>query len=81
MLRAVGRARHTKMPGITVDNGTVRAGGETIQRVLVDGKPFFGDDPTLALRNLPAEVVDKIQLFDQMSDQAQFTGFDDGQLP
>ncbi len=69
----------TKMPGITVDNGTVRAGGENIQRVLVDGKPFFGDDPALALRNLPAEVVDKIQLFDQMSDQAQFTGFDDGQ--
>jgi hypothetical protein len=69
----------TKMPGITVDNGTVRAGGENIQRVLVDGRPFFGDDPTLALRNLPAEVIDRIQLFDQMSDQAQFTGFDDGQ--
>jgi hypothetical protein len=69
----------TKMPGITVDNGTVRAGGENVQRVLVDGKPYFGDDPTLALRNLPAEVIDKIQVFDQMSDQAQFTGFDDGQ--
>jgi hypothetical protein len=69
----------TKMPGITVSNGTVSQGGETVQRILVDGKPFFGDDPTLALRNLPAEVVDKIQVFDQMSDQAQFTGFDDGQ--
>lgn len=70
----------TKMPGITVDNtGTVKAGGETVQRVLVDGKPYFGDDPTLALRNLPADVVEKIQVFDQMSDQAQFTGFDDGQ--
>ncbi|MGA9120734.1 MAG: outer membrane beta-barrel protein [Bacteroidota bacterium] len=69
----------TKLPGITVSNGTVSQGGENVQRVLVDGKPFFGDDPTLALRNLPAEVVDKIQVFDQMSDQAQFTGFDDGQ--
>ncbi len=70
----------TKMPGITVNSsGTVSVGGETVQRVLVDGKPFFGDDPTLALRNLPAEVVEKIQVFDQMSDQAQFTGFDDGQ--
>ena len=69
----------TKMPGVTVSNGQVSSGGETIQRVLVDGKPFFGDDPTLAIRNLPAEVVDKIQVFDQMSDQAQFTGFDDGQ--
>jgi len=69
----------TKMPGITVNNGTISAGGETVQRVLVDGRPFFGDDPTLAVRNLPAEVIDKIQVFDQASDQAQFTGFDDGQ--
>jgi len=69
----------TKLPGVTVSNGTVSQGGENIQRVLVDGKPFFGDDPTLAIRNLPAEVIDKIQVFDQMSDQAQFTGFDDGQ--
>ncbi|HQT90510.1 MAG TPA: outer membrane beta-barrel protein, partial [Candidatus Kryptobacter bacterium] len=52
---------------------------ETVQRVLVDGRPYFGDDPTVALRNLPAEVIDRIQVFDQMSDQAQFTGFDDGQ--
>jgi hypothetical protein len=69
----------TKLPGITVTNGTITHGGETVQRVLVDGRPFFGDDPTLAVRNLPAEVIDKIQVFDQMSDQAQFTGFDDGQ--
>ncbi len=69
----------TKLPGITVNNGTITAGGETVQRILVDGKPFFGEDPTLAVRNLPAEVIDKIQVFDQASDQAQFTGFDDGQ--
>jgi hypothetical protein len=70
----------TKLPGVTVDNsGTVQSGGETVRRVLVDGKPFFGDDPTIAMRNLPAEVVDKVQVFDQASDQAQFTGFDDGQ--
>jgi len=69
----------TKLPGIVVTNGTVTVGGETVQRVLVDGRPYFGDDPTLAIRNLPAEVIDRIQVFDQMSDQAQFTGFDDGQ--
>ena len=69
----------TKLPGISVSNGTVSQGGENIQRILVDGKPFFGDDPTLAIRNLPAEVIDKIEVFDQMNDQAQFTGFDDGQ--
>ncbi len=69
----------SKLPGIIVNNGTVTVGGETVQRVLVDGRPYFGDDPTLAIRNLPAEVIDRIQVFDQMSDQAQFTGFDDGQ--
>jgi len=68
----------TKMPGITVDNGTVKAQGETLQKVLIDGKEFFGDDATIALKNLPAEVIDKIQIFDKASDQSQFTGFDDG---
>lgn len=67
-----------KMPGITVENGEVKAQGETVRRVLVDGREFFGDDATVALRNLPAEVIDKIQVFDRQSDQAQFTGFDDG---
>jgi uncharacterized membrane protein YgcG len=67
-----------KMPGITVINGTVTAHGETVNKVLVDGKPFFGDDATLTLRSLPADIVDKIEVFDKLSDQAQFTGFDDG---
>lgn len=67
-----------KMPGITVTNGTVTAHGETVNRVLVDGKPFFGDDAALTLKSLPAEVVDKIEVFDKLTDQAQFTGFDDG---
>ncbi|PZF74677.1 TonB-dependent receptor [Taibaiella soli] len=69
----------TKMPGVTSDNTGVKVNGETVQTVLVDGKPFFGDDPSLALKNLPAEVIDKIQVFDKLSDQSQFTGFDDGQ--
>lgn len=68
----------TKMPGVTSDNSGVKVNGETVQQVYVDGKPFFGTDPTLALRNLPSEVIDKIQVFDKMSDQSQFTGFDDG---
>ncbi|MCF2518206.1 TonB-dependent receptor domain-containing protein [Dyadobacter sp. CY351] len=67
-----------KMPGITVANGTVTANGETVNRVLVDGKPFFGEDAALTLKSLPAEIVDKIEVFDKLSDQAQFTGFDDG---
>ena len=68
-----------KMPGITVDNaGTVTAQGDQVRKVTVDGKDFFGDDATAALKNLPAEIIDKIQVFDRLSDQAQFTGFDDG---
>ena len=67
-----------KMPGISVVNGEVQAQGEKVQRVLVDGKQFFGDDATLALKNLPAEIVDKVEVFDRQSDQAQLTGFDDG---
>ncbi len=68
----------TKMPGVTSDNTGVKVNGEAVQQVYVDGKPFFGTDPTLALRNLPSEVIDKIQVFDKLSDQATFTGFDDG---
>ncbi|RSK51402.1 TonB-dependent receptor [Hymenobacter rigui] len=70
----------TKMPGVTVDPGTgkVQAQGEQVQRVLVDGKEFFGNDPDAVLKNIPAEVIDKIQVYDRSSDQSQFTGFDDG---
>ncbi len=68
----------TKMPGVTSENGTVKVNGEQVQKVLVDGKEFFGDDPNAAIKNLPAEIIDKIQIFDQASEQAQFTGFDDG---
>ncbi|MFC6999830.1 TonB-dependent receptor [Rufibacter roseus] len=67
-----------KMPGITVQNGEVQAQGERVQRVLVDGKEFFGEDPNAVLKNLPAEVIQKIQVFDRQSDQSQFTGFSDG---
>lgn len=68
-----------KMPGITVDkDGTVTAQGEQVRKLTIDGKDFFGDDVTAALKNLPSEVVDKIQVFDRLSDQAQLTGFDDG---
>jgi hypothetical protein len=69
-----------KLPGVEVEtDGTVRAQGEQVQRVLVDGREFFGRDPKLATRNLPADAVDKVQVFDKKSDQAEFTGIEDGQ--
>lgn len=67
-----------KLPGVAQEGGTLKVQGEEVRRVLVDGKEFFGDDPNLALRSLPAEVISQIQVFEQQSDQARFTGFDDG---
>ena len=69
-----------KIPGFQVDkNGQITAQGQKVQKVLVDGEEFFGDDPTLVTQNIRADMVDKVQLFDKKSDQATFTGIDDGQ--
>jgi CYTH domain-containing protein len=69
-----------KLPGIQVDkDGKITAQGKTVPKVLVDGEEFFGDDPTLVTKNLRADMVDKVQLFEKSSDQAAFTGVDDGQ--
>ena len=68
-----------KLPGVKVEkDGTVKAQGEKVQKVLVDGKEFFGNDAKIATKNLPADAVDKVQVYDKLSDQAQLTGFDDG---
>lgn len=68
------------LPGIQVDkDGKITAQGEQIQKILVDGEEFFSDDPTIATRNLRADAVDKVQVFDKKSDQAVFTGIDDGE--
>lgn len=67
-----------KMPTISKDNGQIKSHNEDIKQILVDGKPFFGNDPNLSLKNLPAEIIDKVQIFDQQSDQSQFTGINDG---
>ncbi|MDP9077313.1 MAG: TonB-dependent receptor family protein [Bacteroidota bacterium] len=69
-----------QFPGIQVDkDGKITAQGQTVSKVLVDGEEFFGDDPTLVTKNLRADMVDKVQLYDKKSDQATFTGIDDGQ--
>ncbi|WP_460583086.1 outer membrane beta-barrel protein [Hymenobacter arcticus] len=69
----------TKMPGISVDaSGKTQAQGEAVQQVLVDGKPFFGTDPDAVLKNLPADAIDRVEIFDQQSEQSRFSGFNDG---
>lgn len=68
-----------KLPGVQVDkDGNIKANGQEVKKVLVDGKEFFGNDPKIASKNLPADAVDKVQVFDKKSDQSEFTGFDDG---
>ena len=68
-----------RLPGVQVDrDGRIEAQGEDVDRVLVDGKEFFGDDPTIATRNLPADAVDRVQIYDRASETAEFTGVDDG---
>ena len=67
-----------KMPGITMQGGQIQAQGEQVQKILVDGREFFGSDPSIALRNLPADAIDRVEVLDQRSDQSRLTGFDDG---
>ena len=68
-----------QLPGIQVDDrGVITAQGQIVSKVLLDGEEFFGDDPTLVTRNIRADMVDKVQLYDKKSDQAAFTGVDDG---
>ncbi len=68
-----------KMPGINISNGSVEAQGETIKKIFVDGKEFFGEDVNTAIKSLPAEAVDRIEVFNKLSDSAEFSGMDDGE--
>ena len=68
-----------KLPGMEVDKeGNVKSQGEQVQKVYVDGKEFFGNDPKLATKNITADMIESVQVFDDMSDQAKFTKIDDG---
>ena len=68
-----------KMPGITITDGAVEAQGEEIKKVFVDGKEFFGEDVTTAIKSLPAEAVDRVEVYNKLSDAAEFSGMDDGE--
>lgn len=69
-----------KLPGLQVNkNGEITAQGERVQKVLVDGEEFFSDDPAVVTQNLRADAVKEVQVFDKKSDQAAFTGIDDGE--
>jgi hypothetical protein len=69
-----------QLPGITVDrNGQITAQGQKVNKVLVDGEEFFSDDPAVVIKNLQADAVKEVQVFDKKSEQAEFTGIDDGE--
>ena len=68
-----------KLPGVEVsEDGTVTANGQTISKITIDGKTFFLDDPQLASKNIPAKIIEKVKVVEKKSDQAEFTGIDDG---
>lgn len=68
-----------KLPGIEVDRaGNVKAMGEDVRKVYVDGKEFFGNDPKIATKNIPAKAVDKVQVYDRKSEESMFTNINDG---
>jgi hypothetical protein len=68
----------TKMPGVQIQDGRVQAQGEEVRQVMIDGKRYTGDDVSAAMRNLSSDMVENVQIFDAQSDQAAFSGFDDG---
>ncbi len=68
-----------KMPGITITDGAVEAQGEEVKKVFVDGKEFFGEDVTTAIKSLPAQAVDRVEVYNKLSDAAEFSGMDDGE--
>lgn len=75
---ASGKDLVEKMPGIMMQDGKLQAQGEDVAKILIDGKPFFGNNVKLALESLPAEIIDKVQVYDKKSDKAELSGFDDG---
>ena len=69
-----------KLPGVEVESdGSITANGETIKKITIDGKTFFLDDPQLASKNIPAKLVEKVKVVERKSEQARFTGIDDGE--
>ncbi|MGE8426467.1 MAG: outer membrane beta-barrel protein [Sphingobacterium sp.] len=68
-----------QIPGVEIDeDGNVKAQGEPVNKIIIDGREFFSTDPKVALKNLPADVIAKIQIIDDKTEQAKFSGFDDG---
>jgi hypothetical protein len=68
-----------RLPGINVDaDGNINTQGENVTRMYVDGKTFFGDDPKSVTKNLGAESISKVQVYNEKSEQSKLTGVDDG---
>ena len=69
-----------KLPGVEVsEDGAITVNGQTISKITIDGKTFFLDDPQLASKNIPAKIINKLKVIQKKSEQAEFTGIDDGE--
>ncbi|WP_299986322.1 TonB-dependent receptor [uncultured Pontibacter sp.] len=75
---ASGEDLVTKMPGVQVQDGRIQAQGEEVRQVMIDGKRYTGEDVTSAMRNISSDMIENVQIFDAQSDQASFSGFEDG---
>ena len=69
----------SKMPGLEIADGAIEAQGRSVQRVYVDGREFFGNDVMSAVRNIPADMIESIDIYNTQSDQSEFTGVDTGE--
>jgi hypothetical protein len=68
-----------KLPGVQVDDqGNIKANGKTVEKVLVDGKEFFSDDAKVATKNIPADAIEKVQVYEGKGTESEMTGVDDG---
>lgn len=68
-----------KLPGVEITDGTIKVNGKTVRKILVGGKEFFGNDQNMSMKNLPAEIIDKVKTYDKQSDFSRITGIDDGE--
>lgn len=69
----------TLLHGVTIEDGVIKVNGKTVKKILVGGKEFFGNDQNMSMKNLPAEIVDKVKVYDKQSDFSRITGIDDGE--
>lgn len=76
VLEANSESLLTKMPGISVSDQGVEAHGRSVRKIMIDGEEFFGNDVLSTLKHIPADMIEDIEVFNKLSDEAELTGMD-----